>query len=271
MYGTIVHIETNKGEQQLEKLTLNVENGIAWVTINRPEKRNAIDFDVIQMLDTFLDEIETNNEAKLLVITGAGDKAFCSGGDLSAFHGLKTSEQAFEMLYSMGRVLYRLCTFEKPTVALLNGTAVGGGCEIATACDFRLASENAKLGFIQGSLGITTGWGGGTMLYERLESPHAMHLLMTSKLITASEGKKIGYIQHTFTPVCLKEQAVEYLKPYTSQHLTVLRAYKQAFVEKLLESNLKARMRKEMERCAHLWDSKEHHEAVDRFLEKKKS
>ncbi|WP_261179315.1 enoyl-CoA hydratase/isomerase family protein [Anaerobacillus sp. CMMVII] len=104
---------------------------------------------------------------KIVVLTGAGTDAFCSGGDLSIFHHIHTKGEAKEMLLKMAKVLHKLFFFSKPTVAYLNGTTVGGGCEIATACDFRIAEKKLKIGFIQGRLGITTGWGGSTYLMER--------------------------------------------------------------------------------------------------------
>ena len=131
------------------------EDGIMTFTINREEKRNAINYAVMDGLKEVITYIKNHDDVRFLVVTGAGEKSFCSGGDLSEFHSLETEEEAFGMLNKMGQILYDLATLPVPTIALINGTAVGGGCEIATACDFRLIASHAKAGFIQGSLAIT--------------------------------------------------------------------------------------------------------------------
>ncbi|NSL50765.1 enoyl-CoA hydratase/isomerase family protein [Calidifontibacillus erzurumensis] len=245
------------------------EKGIVWLTINRMEKRNAIDYEVMDIFKATIDEVAANKDDKVLVITGAGNRAFCSGGDLSVFHNLHTKDEAYAMLSKMGEILYSLMTLPKPTVALLNGTAIGGGCEVATACDFRLANENVKFGFVQGKLGITTGWGGASMLFEKLPYDKAMTLLMTAKQYSAREGYELGFIHKLFDENEIREQCEAYLAPYLSQSTGVLEAYKNAAIRKWKEVNLRERMFLEIEQCAVLWESDEHHEAVKAFLENK--
>ncbi len=142
--------------------TIDNHDGIMTFTINREEKRNAVNDEVMNGLQEVITYIRGHEDVRFLVVTGAGDKSFCSGGgDLSEFHSLETEDEAFGMLSKMGgKILYDLATLPVPTIALINGTAVGGGgCEIATACDFRLVASHAKCGFIQGTLAITSGWG----------------------------------------------------------------------------------------------------------------
>lgn len=243
------------------------ENGVVWLTINRLEKRNAIDFDVMDEFKRIIDEVAHNKNDKVLVITGAGNKAFCSGGDLSVFHNLNTKEEAYQMLSKMGEILYSLVTLTKPTVALLNGAAIGGGCEIASACDFRLASENAKFGFVQGKLGITTGWGGASMLLEKLAYDKAMTLLMTANRFSAQEGLELGFINEILSEQNLKAQCEAWLQAYIEQSTGVLKAYKQAAIKNWECTNLRDRMFAEIKECSILWESDEHHEAVRSFLD----
>ena len=245
------------------------EQGVVWATINRQEKRNAIDYDVMNQLKTLLQEIANNDRDKMLVITGAGEDAFCSGGDLSAFHNLYTKEAAYEMLSKMGDILYDLLTLPKPTVALINGTAIGGGCELATACDFRLAKESAKLGFVQGKLAITTGWGGASMLYEKLPIDKAMEMLMSAKRYTAKEAKELGFIQELFPSGNLKEQCRQWTKAFITQNSGVLTAYKEATIAKWEHTNIRYRMFEEIKKCSILWEKDDHHQAVEAFLTSK--
>ncbi|WP_209020050.1 enoyl-CoA hydratase/isomerase family protein [Jeotgalibacillus proteolyticus] len=233
--------------------------------IDRPEKRNAINYEVMDGLKEALEQARTNDEIKVLVITGAGTQSFCSGGDLQAFHGLKSQSEAYEMLSKMGGILYDLSTLPKITVALINGTAIGGGCEIAAACDFRIARPNSKLGFIQGNLAITTGWGGGTLLYERLVPSQALLLLTTAGLYKTEELHDKGFIDH-IVPGHTFNDVTNLLEPILLKNVHVLVAYKQILIEKWKRGDLQERIRLEILACSKLWEKPEHHEAVEGFL-----
>ncbi|MBM7647230.1 enoyl-CoA hydratase/carnithine racemase [Bacillus ectoiniformans] len=243
-----------------------LHNGILEFKITRQDKRNAVNFGVMEGLKQALKQAKAD-DVRALVITGEGDQAFCSGGDLSVFHELRTEEQAYSMLSQMGHILYELATLPKPTVALINGTAVGGGCEIATACDFRIAKAGVKMGFIQGTLAITTGWGGGTLLFERIAHGDALKLLTAAHVHKAEELESIGFINRVVNEAN-HEAAEEFLKEELAIHSTVLSAYKQMLIRKWQETNIAERMEKETRQCAILWEADAHHEAVDRFLNK---
>ena len=254
--------------QQSNKTIITIDDhNIMWFTINRPEKRNAIDFDVMDSLNHALLEVRENKNIRGFVITGSGERAFCSGGDLSVFHSLRTKEQAFQMLSKMGKILYELMVLPVPTFAYLNGTAVGGGCEIASACDFRVAQQHVKVGFIQGKLGITTGWGGSSMLFERINVPEAMKMLYSSRLYEVKEAEEIGFIQQVMSD-CSIEDLKESIHNQVIPSSNVVRSYKRVAIKKWEETNLKQRMLDEIEQCSILWEKDEHHEAVDQFLMK---
>ena len=242
--------------------------GIMKVLINRPEKRNAVNFQLMDELKSILSKAAHDDEVKLLVLTGAGSEAFCSGGDLSEFQDLHTEEEAFTMLSKMGEILYTLAVFPKPTFALINGSAVGGGCEIATACDFRLAKSGAKLGFVQGTLGITTGWGGASLLLEKIPEQKALKLLLDAKIHKAEEAKEFGFVDEIVGEGLdgWEKFAEDFLRHETG----VLMAYKRLLVHKWEYSGLRGRMDAEIRECSKLWASDEHHDAVGRFLNKKK-
>ena len=250
---TIVHID---------------EYHILWFVMNRPDKRNAIDYDVMEQLNGAIQLAKTNDSIRGFVITGTGDKAFCSGGDLTVFHRLKTKEEAFSMLSKMGNILYELLTLPIPTFALLNGTAVGGGCEIASACDIRIAlHNNVKIGFVQGNLGITTGWGGATMLMEKLQPADALTLLYSGKIYNVEMAKHLHFIQ-SMQPLSTRQQQSEYIDSQLVQSANVLRSYKSALIKKWMFSKVQERMAEEINNCAMLWAQDGHHEAVQSFLNK---
>lgn len=248
---------------------IDKQDGILTFTIDREEKRNAVNDEVMDGLNEVVTYIRNHDDVRFLVITGAGEKSFCSGGDLSVFHALETEDQAFEMLSKMGNILYDLATLPVPTIALINGTAVGGGCEIATACDFRLVAKHAKCGFIQGTLAITTGWGGGTYLFERgLRHDRALKMLVDAKPYDASLLYEIGWAMRVFEGS--KEEALaQFIENMRQIHPSVHHAYKEIELRKWRERNMYERVMEEVRLCAKLWESEAHHEAVNGFLTKK--
>ncbi|WP_041113087.1 enoyl-CoA hydratase/isomerase family protein [Bacillus badius] len=242
-------------------------SGVLIFTITRVDTRNAVNFRVMEGLQEAIEQA-SSADVRALVITGEGGQAFCSGGDLSVFHALRTEEEAYGMLSKMGEILYRLAVLPKPTIALINGTAVGGGCEIASACDFRVAKIGAKLGFIQGSLAITTGWGGGTLLFERIGTAHSLKLLSEASVYRAEQLDHIGFINQVVDEA--DEAAAEsFLEKELSVSSGVLSAYKQIQIRKWEATGLHDRMMQEVRQCAILWAKEDHHRAVDGFLNKK--
>ncbi|KIY21308.1 MULTISPECIES: enoyl-CoA hydratase/isomerase family protein [Mesobacillus] len=241
--------------------------GILCFTINRPAKRNAINFEIMAGLEKAI-EMASDPEVKVFAIIGAGDAAFCSGGDLVAFHQLKTEEQAYGMLSRMAEILYKLLTLPKPTIAILNGTAVGGGCEIAAACDFRIGKAGIKAGFVQGNLAITTGWGGGSILLEKL--PHAaMKMLMDAKIHTAEELFELGFLHDIYMEDPI-DACRMFMKESLKKETTVLAAYKSLMNKKWELLAMRERMAAEAKRCAVLWEDEAHNKKVDEFISKKK-
>lgn len=246
-------------------------DGVVTFTINREEKRNAVNDEVMDGLQEVITYIKKHQDVRFLVITGAGEKSFCSGGDLSVFHALETEEQAFGMLSKMADIMYELATLPVPTIALVNGAAVGGGCEIATACDFRLLASHAKAGFIQGTLAITSGWGGGTYLFERgLRHDRALKMLVDAKPYTAEELVDIGWATSVYFEGAREEALEDFIEHMRKIHPSVHQAYKEIELRKWRERNIYERVMEEVRTCAILWESEAHHVAVNSFLTKSK-
>ncbi|NHM29684.1 enoyl-CoA hydratase/isomerase family protein [Neobacillus terrae] len=242
-------------------------DGFLVFTIERNEKRNAINYGVMEGLKEAM-AIAMDKDIKALVITGSGDQAFCSGGDLSVFHSLKTRDEAYSMLSRMSAILYGLLILPKPVIALMNGAAVGGGCEVAMACDFRLAKRTIKAGFVQGKQAITTGWGGGSIASEKLTGTNGMRPLLEANIKRAEELQKMGFIDEFYEGEPL-EAAKLFIKKTLSLNTDVIQAYKEMWIRKWQAVQLKERMQEEVKACAILWESDAHHEYISNFFNKK--
>ncbi|WP_173916574.1 enoyl-CoA hydratase/isomerase family protein [Halobacillus sp. Marseille-Q1614] len=241
-------------------------DGLASITLNRPDKLNAVSKGMTRELSAALRSLEKRNDLKCLVITGSGSRAFCAGGDLNELHGGLSEKEAYQVLKPMGDVLYQLAVFPLPTIALLNGQARGGGCELATACDFRYGVRGSAYGFVQGKLGITPGWGGGELLYQRIRPEHAAHWLIDSQMYSAEKAHHIGWLNKIGTREELEKAAAPFLeKTYDQLHW-----FKKQYLQKLSVKKLEARIEEEVTNCAKLWESKEHIEAVRNFMNSRK-
>jgi len=176
-------------------LLTSLENGLMVVTINRADKLNALNKDVMSDLDELINEIESNSQIKAVIITGAGQKAFVAGADISEFLGLNNDEG--KALAKKGQdIFHRIENCKKPIVAAVNGFALGGGCELAMACHFRIASDNAKFGQPEVNLGLIPGYGGTQRLVQLIGKGRALELLMTGNTIDASIALDYGLVNH---------------------------------------------------------------------------
>ena len=190
-----------------ESLIVKKEEGIGWITLNRPHRLNTLTSDMVGEMHSVLDDFEADKEVKCIVITGAGDKAFSAGADVTAFQGL-TPATAVEAS-ARGQALYsRLEKISKPVIASLNGYALGGGLEMAIACDFRVASENAEMGQTETNLGLIPGWGGTQRLVRIIGLPKAKELILLGNRITAEEAARIGLVTKVVPKAKLQEETV---------------------------------------------------------------
>jgi enoyl-CoA hydratase/carnithine racemase len=171
---------------------LELDDGLAVVTIDRPDARNAISLDTMAELEKALDALDAGVRA--LVITGAGDRAFVSGGDLKELSAIRTIEEASAMAWRMRTICDRLAEFPAPVVAALNGHAFGGGAEVAVAADIRLAADDIKIAFNQVSLEIMPAWGGAERLAALIGRGKALLLAGTGTVLDAAEAQRIGLI-----------------------------------------------------------------------------
>ena len=172
-----------------------LENNILTITINRPDKLNALNKDVFTDLNNVVDEINNTSEIKSAIITGAGAKAFVAGADITEFGGLNKTD-AMALAKRGQDIFFKIENSSKPIIAAVNGFALGGGCELAMACHFRVASENAKFGQPEVNLGLIPGYGGTQRLTQLIGKGRAMELLMSANLIDANTALQYGLVNY---------------------------------------------------------------------------
>ena len=179
-----------------ENILVSQENGLAIITINRPKKLNALNKETIEELHNAFESLENSDSVKVIVITGSGEKAFVAGADISEFahfsveNGGRLAAKGQEMLFNFVENL------STPVIAAVNGFALGGGLELAMACHFRIASDNAKMGLPEVSLGVIPGYGGTQRLPQLVGKGKAMELIMTAGMISADEAKELGLVNY---------------------------------------------------------------------------
>lgn len=198
---------------QFSTLQTTLEDHILTITINRPEKLNALNKDVFNDLDQAMDEVYSNSDIKAVIITGSGSKAFVAGADIAEFTQLNDTS-AKEMSAKGQRIFFKIEDCKKPVIAAVNGFALGGGCELAMACHFRLASENAKFGQPEVNLGLIPGYGGTQRLSLLIGKSKAMELVMTGEMISANDALHLGLVNYVTSP--------EELLPKTKQILATI-------------------------------------------------
>ncbi|MBL0133238.1 MAG: enoyl-CoA hydratase/isomerase family protein [Chitinophagaceae bacterium] len=193
-----------------QSLLTHLENGIFTITINRPDKLNALNNVVFTELNAALDEVGSNEEIQSVIITGAGPKAFVAGADITEFNGL-TVKEGMELAKAGQETFFRIERNTKPIIAAVNGFALGGGCELAMCCHFRIASDNAKFGQPEVNLGLIPGYGGTQRLVQLIGKGKAMELLMSAQLIDAAEALRLQLVNYVTTPENLLIKAKEIL------------------------------------------------------------
>jgi enoyl-CoA hydratase len=249
-------------------LLASLENGIYTLTINRPDKLNALNKDVFTDLNTALDEIAANTDIKSVIITGAGAKAFVAGADITEFTALNKQE-AMALAKRGQDIFARIENSSKPIVAAVNGFALGGGCELAMSCHFRVASENAKFGQPEVNLGLIPGYGGTQRLVQLIGKGKAMELLMSAHLIDANEAKQLGLVNYVTTAETLLEHTKKILDVINSKApLAVAGCIKAA---NAVYDETKDGYALEIEEFGNAFNTEDMKEGVGAFLEKRKA
>ena len=199
-----------------QTLLTTLQNGIYTITINRPDKLNAINNQVMTDINNAVQEVYDNNEIRSAIITGAGPKAFVAGADISEFSGL--SVEAGKAVAQKGiDTFFKIENSPKPIVAAVNGFALGGGCELAMACHFRIASDNAKFGQPEVNLGLIPGYGGTQRLVQLIGKGRAIEMLISGNMIDAATALQYGLVNLVVAPAELLQKAISILTVINSK------------------------------------------------------
>lgn len=242
------------------------------VTINRPEKRNALSRQTLAALKEAFLTRAADDRIKVAVLSGAGEKSFAAGGDLVDLATIRTLAAAEEMSRETRQVLDAIRDFPVPVVAALNGDALGGGTELAVACDFRLAAPHARIGFVQGKLAITTAWGGGIDLGALVGPSKALRLLARSDLLDAEQARALGLLDAVARPeLGLAATVDRFAEPLLGQARHVLAAFKALTVAQRRGASRRELEDIETTRFAQAWVHEDHWAAADKILSRSAS
>lgn len=251
-----------------QTLLTSLANGIFTVTINRPDKLNALNKTVFDELNAVLDEIASNKEIRSAIITGAGPKAFVAGADISEFNGLN-KEQAKALAKKGQDIFFRIENSGKPIVAAVNGFALGGGCELAMACHFRIASDNAKFGQPEVNLGLIPGYGGTQRLTKLIGKGRSIELLISANMIDANTALQYGLVNYVVSPEELINKATALLTVINSKAPLAVAACIEC--ANIAETGTGNGFAKEVEKFGECFVTEDMKEGTTAFLEKRKA
>jgi len=242
-------------------------NDIGILTINRPKVLNALNWDTLGELRVFLEDVMPKENLKALIITGAGDKAFVAGADIAQMNEMK--ERDFQDYVDYAHRVYELIENEPcPAIAAINGYALGGGCELALACDIRIASENARMGFPEVKLGIFPGWGGTQRITRVLGLGKTKELVFTGEMINAEEALRIGLVERIVPPEAVLDEAKKLASAIAKRSPIAVRLSKTA-INAGSEMDLQKALLLEKTLVSLCFDSQDRIEGMKAFLEKR--
>ncbi|UCG45263.1 MAG: enoyl-CoA hydratase/isomerase family protein [Candidatus Bathyarchaeota archaeon] len=251
-----------------KNLLYEKKNGVATITINRPNALNALNAETIPEFFSSLEDAEKDNNVRVIVITGAGEKAFCAGLDLKTVRDISVVK-AVEMSRLGQKMTVRLEELGKPVIAAINGYALGGGIELAMACDIRIASENARIGQTEVNVGLIPGWGGTQRLPRLVGRGRAKELIFTGKMIDAKTAESIGLVNMVVPADKLRSTVEELAEVIMSKPPIAIRLSKE-LINRSIEADLGIGLVHEAEAFGILSSTEDYREGVSAFIEKRK-
>ena len=243
-----------------------LDGGVALLTVNRPDKMNALNGEVRCALLEALDDLDGDDEVRVVVLTGAGEKAFVAGADIGEFKDARPVEQYRSM--QDGDIYQAVEDFRKPVIAMINGFCLGGGCELSMACDIRIAAEEAKLGQPEINLGLIPGGGGTQRLPRLVGEGRAMKMIMTGEMVSGSEAERIGLVDGVHPREELREATLEMARTIASKSPLALQAAKESILA-ARRTSLDEGRKFERGWFSLLFSTEDMDEGVSAFLEKR--
>lgn len=250
----------------LEEVILRKEGKVAYLLIHREKALNALNLNVMTRLDQIFSELENDEEVIVIIITGVGSKAFVAGADIKEIK--EAGDKRTEFIQRGQEIFFKIRNSSKVVIAAVNGYALGGGCELAMACDIRIASENAKLGFPETTLGLMPGYGGTQFLPRLIGMGKAKHMIFTGESLTAMEAYQFGLVEKVCSRENLMDEIDRIAKKIASNGPFAVKACKRA-IHKGMELSLEQALRIEMEEYDRVARSKDAEEGLTSFMEKK--
>ena len=253
---------------KFESIIFSIEESIASIIINRPDKMNALNNSTLREINVALDEIYQNKDIRAAYITGTGEKSFIAGADIKELSGLSAAE-AIKIAKNGQNLFLRIENCHKPIIALVNGFALGGGCELAMACHFRYASSNASFGQPEVNLGLIPGYGGTQRLPRLVGKGIALELLISANIISAQRALEIGLVNKIVDINSLLAEGKKVLAKIISKGPLAVKLCIEA-VNKGLDSELEMGLELEASSFGNLFSTKDMVEGTTAFLEKRK-
>lgn len=253
---------------EYKNVILEKDGKIAIVTINRPKALNALNSETLKELDNVIDEISNDESIFAVVLTGAGEKAFVAGADISEMKDMNVLEgRKFGILGN--KVFRKIELLEKPVIAAVNGFALGGGCELSMACDIRIASEKAKFGQPEAGLGITPGFGGTQRLPRLVGMGMAKELIYSTRTINAQEALRIGLVNRVVEPEKLMEEAKKLANDIASKAPIAVKLCKEA-INRGMQVDIDTALNIESQIFGECFSTEDQTDAMTAFVEKRK-
>jgi len=253
---------------EYQNILFEVQDGVGLLTFNRPKSLNALSPETLEEVNDVVERARTDANIRVLVLTGAGEKAFVAGADITQFPKMNPL-QARAFAERGQEIFFKLEQLPKPVIACVNGFALGGGCELAMSCDFIYASDKARFGQPEINLGIIPGFGGTQRLARLVGRAKAKELCMTAEMVDAQQAKDLGLAAKVFPAEQLMEETMKVAKALATKSSSALRAIKQV-TDRGMDVDLKTGCALEAEAFGVSFSSQDAREGVAAFLEKRK-
>ena len=266
---TIINVREGRGQlTEFENVTVAVDNAIAVITIDRPEVRNALNVPTLLELEAALDQAAGDDEARVIVVTGAGDRAFVAGADIGDMNTRRGLAFYLEFTEINHRVFRRFETCDKPTIAAVNGWALGGGTELVLSLDIRILADNARLGLPEITLGLFPGAGGTQRLLRQIPTCRAREMMFVGEPITAEEAVSLGLANRVVPRERLMDEVRELAARIAGKSSLTLKMMKRTLIHGS-DMPIDAALAHERAMLSLVMDSEDAHEGCDAFLEKR--